>query len=113
MRYTCRPLLNALVDVPPGYRAVPHYDHGHHTRRYYALARALEDEARGWFTDDKLDEIATRFEAAEAMGAARSQITVWPNPRIASSNRYSAAMPAARSSSDSTSWHRHAQGSGV
>ncbi len=61
---------NALVDVPPGYRAVPHHDNDHHPRRYYALARALEDEARGWFTDDKLDEIAARFEAAEARGAA-------------------------------------------
>ena len=37
-----------------------------------------------------------------SVGAARSQITVWPQPRIASSNRYSASMPAARSSSDST-----------
>jgi len=61
---------NALVDVPAGYRAVPHHDHGHHPRRYDALARALEDEARGWFTDAKLDEIAARFEAAEARGAA-------------------------------------------
>ncbi|HMG24205.1 MAG TPA: hypothetical protein VK607_22880, partial [Kofleriaceae bacterium] len=54
---------NALVEVPAGYRAVPHYDHGHHARRYYALAHALEDEARAWFTPDKLDEIAARFEA--------------------------------------------------
>jgi hypothetical protein len=61
---------NALVDVPPGYRAVPHYDHGHHPRRYYALARALEDEARDWFTAEKLDEIAARFAVAEALGAA-------------------------------------------
>jgi hypothetical protein len=62
---------NALVDVPDGYRAVPHYDHVHHARRYYALARALEDEARGWFTEARLDEIAARFAAAEAIGAAR------------------------------------------
>ena len=61
---------NALVDVPTGYRAVPHYDHQHHTRRYYALARKLEDEARDWFTAEKLDEIAARFAAAEAIGAA-------------------------------------------
>jgi SEC-C motif len=61
---------NALVDVPLGYRAVPHYDHAHHARRYYALAHKLEDEARDWFTAEKLDEIAARFEAAEARGAA-------------------------------------------
>ena len=46
------------------------------------------------------------------VGAARSQITVWPQPRIASSNRYSASMPAARSSSVSTSWQRHGHGNG-
>jgi len=59
---------NALVDVPAGYRQVPHFDSQHHQRRYYALARNLEDEARGWFTEAKLDEIAARFEAAEAIG---------------------------------------------
>jgi hypothetical protein len=61
---------NAVVNVPPGYRRVPHLDHAQHTRRYYALARKLEDEARDWFTAEKLDEIAARFEAAEARGAA-------------------------------------------
>ncbi len=59
---------NALVDVPPGYRRVAHYDSTLHPGRYYALARKLEDEARGWFTEAKLDEIAARFEAAEAIG---------------------------------------------
>jgi hypothetical protein len=62
---------NALVDVPEGYRRVPHYDHQHHTRRYMALAHELEDEARAWFTEARLDEIALRFEAAEALGRAR------------------------------------------
>lgn len=62
---------NAVVDVPEGYRRVPHYDHQHHTRRYVALARKLEDEAREWFTPGKLDEIAAAFEAAEAIGRAQ------------------------------------------
>jgi len=71
---------NAIVDVPEGYRRVPHYDHGHHTRRYMALAAKLEAEARDWFTPQKLDEIATRFAAAEAIGrAARTQ--PFPSPR--------------------------------
>jgi hypothetical protein len=61
---------NALVDVPAGYRRVSHYDNTHHPRRYYALARALEDEAKTWFTEAKLDEIAARFEAAEPIGHA-------------------------------------------
>lgn len=62
---------NALVPVPPGYRRVAHYDHHHHARRYLALARKLEDEARDWFTAAKLDEIAAKFEAAEAIGRAQ------------------------------------------
>jgi uncharacterized protein YecA (UPF0149 family) len=56
--------------VPEGYRAVPHFDHHHHTRRYMALAKKLEDEARDWFTPQKLDEIAAAFEAAEVIGRA-------------------------------------------
>jgi hypothetical protein len=71
---------NALVDVPPGYRRVPHYDHVQHARRYHALARKLEDEARAWFTTEKLDEIAARFEAAEAAGA-RSRPRAFPPAR--------------------------------
>jgi hypothetical protein len=62
---------NALCDVPEGYRKVPHYDHQLHTRRYLALARKLEDEARDWFTPAKLDEIAAKFEAAEQIGRAQ------------------------------------------
>mgnify|MGYP000435062341 CR=1 FL=1 len=60
----------ALVDVPAGYRRVAHYDHEQHARRYYALARKLEEEALAWFTDERLDQIAAQFEAAEAIGAA-------------------------------------------
>jgi hypothetical protein len=60
---------NALVDVPEGYRKVAHFDREHHPARYYALANKLQDEARDWFTPAKLDEIAARFEAAEAIGA--------------------------------------------
>jgi hypothetical protein len=71
---------NAVVDVPEGYRRVPHYDHQHHTRRYLALARKLEDEARDWFTEGKLDEIAARFGEAEARGKAQRP-SQYPSPR--------------------------------
>jgi hypothetical protein len=71
---------NAIVDVPAGYRAVPHYDDSHQPQRYYALARKLEAEARDWFTPAKLDEIAALFEAAEAIGRA-SRPTKFPAPR--------------------------------
>jgi SEC-C motif len=71
---------NALVDVPEGYRKVPHYDHALHTRRYMALAQKLEDEAREWFTPAKLDEIAARFEAAEAIGRAQRPLP-FPSPK--------------------------------
>jgi hypothetical protein len=73
---------NALCDVPEGYRRVPHYDHAHHPRRYYALARKLEDEARDWFTTERLDEIAARFAAAEAIGRANRPAS-FPPPREA------------------------------
>jgi hypothetical protein len=71
---------NALCDVPQGYRAVPHYDHHQHPRRYESLARRLEDEARGWFSEAKLDEIAAKFEAAEAIGHAKRPAR-YPPPR--------------------------------
>lgn len=62
---------NALVDVPAGYRPVPHYDHQHHTQRYLSLARPLEAEAQAWFTPERLDEMHARFTAAERVGRAR------------------------------------------
>jgi len=71
---------NALVDVPGGYRKVAHYDHSAHPRRYMALAHKLEDEARDWFTIEKLDEIAAKFAAAEAIGRA-ARPTKYPSPR--------------------------------
>jgi hypothetical protein len=71
---------DAVVEVPEGYRRVPHYDSQLHQRRYYAMARKLEEEARGWFTDAKLDEIATRFEEAEKIGRA-ARPTKYPSPR--------------------------------
>jgi hypothetical protein len=74
---------NALVDVPAGYRRVPHYDHNQHTRRYLALAKKLEDEARDWFTAEKLDEIAAKFEAAEAIGRASRPVKFPPAREMA------------------------------
>jgi hypothetical protein len=71
---------NAIVDVPEGYRRVPHYDHHLHTRRYMALARKLEEEALGWFTTEKLDEIATKFEAAEKIGREQRAFA-FPSPK--------------------------------
>ncbi len=71
---------NALVDVPPGYRRVPHYDHVQHARRYHALATKLQEEARAWFTEARLDEIAAKFEAAEAIGRTCRAVS-YPSPR--------------------------------
>ncbi|HEY1816883.1 MAG TPA: SEC-C metal-binding domain-containing protein [Kofleriaceae bacterium] len=73
---------NAIVPVPPGYRPVAHWDELHHTQRYYALARKLEADARDWFTPAKLDEIAAKFSAAEAIGRAK-RIAKFPSPREA------------------------------
>lgn len=61
---------NALVAVPPAYRAVAHVDRGHHEVRYYRLARALEDEVRATLDPARLDALAHRLDAARAIGAA-------------------------------------------
>jgi hypothetical protein len=71
---------NALVDVPPGFRQVPHVDRNHHPQRYYALARKLEDDARAYFTDEKVQDLCARFEAAEALGKQKRKHD-WPDPR--------------------------------
>jgi hypothetical protein len=67
----------AIVQVPAGYRPVPHWDRVHHRERYYALARKLEDEERAWFTPARVDELVARVEAAERAGAARRK-QPWP-----------------------------------
>ncbi len=71
---------NAIVPVPEGYRPVPHYDSAHHARRYQALANNLQEEARHWFTPEKLAEIIERFTAAEAIGRAQRP-TVYPSAK--------------------------------
>ena len=71
---------NALCEVPPGYRQVAHYDSHHHQRRYLALAHKIEEDARGWFTPAKLDEIHARFTEAEAIGRAKRPVK-FPAPR--------------------------------
>jgi hypothetical protein len=71
---------NALVDVPPGYRRVAHYDREQHPRRYYALAHKIQEEARDWFTPERLDDINDRFTAAEAIGRAK-RTSELPSPR--------------------------------
>ncbi len=70
---------NAMVDVPPGFRPVPHVDRQLHPQRYYALARKLEDDARAYFSDDKLVELVARFSAVEALGAQKRK-QPWPDP---------------------------------
>jgi hypothetical protein len=70
---------NALVDVPAGFRQVPHVDRQLHPQRYYALARRLEEEARAFLTDDKIAEMCDRARAAEAEGVRRRKWR-WPPP---------------------------------
>ena len=70
----------ALVEVPPGYRKVAHYDRAQQPRRYDALAQKLEQEAAAWFTVAKLGEIEARFAAAEAIGKL-SRPVAYPSPR--------------------------------
>lgn len=58
----------SVVDVPPGYRPVPHVDRGNQPERYYALARRLEAAAAATLTDARLADFVARFEEAEARG---------------------------------------------
>jgi SEC-C motif len=62
---------NSLVDVPPGYRRVAHWDNTNNPKRYYALAHKIQEEARAWFTPERLDDINARFVAAEELGRAK------------------------------------------
>jgi hypothetical protein len=69
---------NAVVDVPPGFRSVPHVDRKLHPQRYYALAQPLEDHARAYFSDEKLADLVSRFERAEALGRKKRK-QPWPD----------------------------------
>jgi hypothetical protein len=51
----------SVVEVPRGFRPVPHVDRGNQPERYHALARALEASVAL-----DLDDLRARFEAAEA-----------------------------------------------
>jgi hypothetical protein len=75
---------NALVEVPAGFRAVPHYDRTQHPTRYYALARRIEDEARAWFTAARVAELADRVRAAEAIGRQQRPVRFPPAAELAS-----------------------------
>lgn len=60
---------SSLIEkAPEGYRRVAHYDSTNHKNRYYALARKIEEEARQWFTPERLDDLATFFTTAEERG---------------------------------------------
>ena len=63
---------NALVAVPRGFRPVAHLDRRHHEQRYYARARALEDEARAELSrPEVLAGLVARVKAAAEEGRAR------------------------------------------
>jgi hypothetical protein len=74
---------NALVPVPPGYRAVAHVDPVHSPERYRAKARVLEQEARAWFTPNTVASLVARFEEAEARGRANRPYRVPPARQLA------------------------------
>lgn len=63
---------NALVPVIRGFRAVAHLDRRHHEQRYYARARAIEDEARAELSrPEVIAGLAKRVRAAAEEGRAR------------------------------------------
>ena len=73
---------NALVSVPPGFRPVAHLDRHHHTERYYARGRRLEDEARRWFAEgENLKIVVTEINAAADRGLA-TRARRYPDPQV-------------------------------
>ncbi len=72
---------NALLPPISGYRAVPHLDPVHHADRYMTKARALEAEARAWFTDENLASLERGFADAAAIGH-RTRSEKYPSPDV-------------------------------
>ncbi len=60
---------NAMVAVPRGFRPVAHLDRQHHTERYYARARAIEQQALAWFAEPgSLASVVATLREREAAG---------------------------------------------
>ncbi len=68
----CVPGGNALVAPVSGFRAVPHIDPVHHAARCLARARALEEQARAWFTPEHLAEVAAQGQEVLRRAGTRS-----------------------------------------
>jgi len=64
---------NALVPVGPAYRPVAHVDPIAHRDRYFAKGRALEEEARAWFTPERTAEVIAGIRAAAARAPKRGR----------------------------------------
>ena len=62
---------NALVEVPPGFRPIPHVDRQIAPTVYYPLARDLEARARAFIDASTLADWCEAFRAAEEVGRAR------------------------------------------
>ena len=72
---------NAIVPVPPGFRAVPHIDRQLCPAAYYPLARKLEDEARAYMTDDVVGQWCEEVHAAAEAGRSR-RAQQFPDPEV-------------------------------
>lgn len=71
---------NALVPVPPGFRPVAHLDRVHHEDRYYVRARAIEDEARAWFTEEAIGNVRQEILSAAEIGK-KKRPSAYPDPK--------------------------------
>jgi len=70
---------NAIVEVPPGFRAIPHWDRQITPEVYYPQARALEAQAEAYMTDEVVTEWCDEIHRAAALGAERRR-EVFPDP---------------------------------
>jgi len=71
---------NALVPVPSGFRPIAHLDRTHHADRYYLKARAIEEEARAWFTGENVAMVKARILSAAEPGK-KSRSRAYPDPK--------------------------------
>ncbi len=63
----------SVVDVPRGFRPVPHVDRQNQPSKYYARARRLEDEARAWLDEARVAELVARFVEVEVRGRRKAR----------------------------------------
>ncbi len=70
---------NAIVPVPPGFRAIAHIDRQLSPQQYYLLARQLETQADAFMDEAVIAEWCAEAQAAESRGR-QQRASAFPEP---------------------------------